>query len=507
MSRLPLHLLCGLLTVVGAGVFVYKVAALGFPVAPESETQVWTVQARFSIDAGRQPVKAVLQVPSGRPGYAILDENFVSRGYGLSLDEKNDHRSARWAIRQAAGRQTLYYRAVVYADPGRRLTAPPPPPDPPELGEPFQTALESVLAEARRESADVPTLAAALVARLAHGGEDDEPVRLLLAGGGSVGRRAALVVELLAAGGVPARVAYGLELEQRRRSARFRPWLEVWDEGRWLAFDPETGSEGWPEQTLVWWRGDAPLIQVQGARNPEVEVSVQSDTVAAMEVAERRAELRSSRLVEFSLFGLPIQTQAVYAVMLLIPVGALLMVVLRNLVGIKTFGTFMPILVALSFRETRLVWGLVLFTVVVAIGLGLRFTLERLRLLLVPRLAAVLTIVVLLMAAISVLSHRLGLETGLSVALFPLVILTMAIERLSIVWEERGAAEAVQEGLGSLLVAAVCYLVMSLDLVEHLVFTFPELLLVVLAATLLLGRYRGFRLLELTRFKTLAEGG
>ena len=257
-------------------------------------------------------------------------------------------------------------------------------------------------------------------------------------------------------------------------------------------------------KAVVWWRGQRPLIQVQGAVNPEVQISVQSDAVAAMEIAERRAELRDSRLVEFSLFGLPIQTQAVYGVMLLIPIGALLMVLLRNVVGIKTFGTFTPILVALAFRETRLLWGLVLFTLVVSLGLGLRFYLERLRLLLVPRLAAVLTLVVLLMAAISVLSHRLGLETGLSVALFPLIILTMAIERLSIVWEERGAVEAMQEGLGSLLVAALSYLVMSLDAVEHLVFIFPELLLVLLAAILLLGRYRGFRLLELVRFRALS---
>jgi hypothetical protein len=81
----------------------------------------------------------------------------------------------------------------------------------------------------------------------------------------------------------------------------------------------------------------------------------------------------------------------------------------------------------------------------------------------------------------------------------------MAIERLSIVWEERGGSEAVQEGLGSLFVAAVSYLVMSLDVVEHLVFIFPELLLVLLAATLLLGRYRGFRLFELMRFRALSR--
>ncbi len=111
------------------------------------------------------------------------------------------------------------------------------------------------------------------------------------------------------------------------------------------------------------------------------------------------------------------------------------------------------------------------------------------------------------MGLISVISHKLGLERGLSVALFPMVILTMTIERMSIVWEERGAAEAIQEGLGSLATAVLAYLVMTNDYVTHMVFVFPELLLVLLGGTLLLGRYSGYRLLELRRFKVLADRG
>jgi len=126
--------------------------------------------------------------------------------------------------------------------------------------------------------------------------------------------------------------------------------------------------------------------------------------------------------------------------------------------------------------------------------------------LVVPRLASVLIVVVLLMALLSILTHKLGLERGLSVALFPMVIITMTIERMSIVWEERGASEALQQGLGSLLVAALAHLVMTIKLVEHLTFVFPELLLVLLAGTLLLGRYYGYRLLELRRFKELVKG-
>ena len=114
-------------------------------------------------------------------------------------------------------------------------------------------------------------------------------------------------------------------------------------------------------------------------------------------------------------------------------------------------------------------------------------------------------VVIGLMAFLSVLTSKLGLERGLSVALFPMVILTMTIERMSIVWDELGAFETIKQGIGSIIAAVIAYLIMSISYVEHLLFVFPELLLLLLAATLMLGRYSGFRLMELHRFKALIE--
>jgi hypothetical protein len=88
-----------------------------------------------------------------------------------------------------------------------------------------------------------------------------------------------------------------------------------------------------------------------------------------------------------------------------------------------------------------------------------------------------------------------------------MVILTMTIERMSIVWEELGALATLQQGVWSLIAAVLAYAVMTVSYIEHLVFVFPELLLILLAGMLLLGRYSGFRLLELPRFKTLAKIG
>ena len=224
-----------------------------------------------------------------------------------------------------------------------------------------------------------------------------------------------------------------------------------------------------------------------------------------MATAERRLEVQDANLVRYSLLSLPLQAQQTYRILLMVPVGAFIMLLLRNLVGLKTFGTFMPVLVALAFRDTGLTAGVALFVLVVGAGLLARFYLERLRLLLVPRLTAILILVVLLMAAVSVFSNRLGLEVGLSVALFPMVIMAMTIERMSVAWDERGGANAVREGVGTLMVAALAYLVMSWPWLERFVFVFPEFLLLLLAGCLLLGRYSGYRLTELYRFRALAR--
>jgi hypothetical protein len=246
-----------------------------------------------------------------------------------------------------------------------------------------------------------------------------------------------------------------------------------------------------------------PLVQSKGAERLEVLLSVSRSEEAAIQSAMEWSRIKKPFVWDYSLFSLPLQSQAVYHVILIVPVGVFLMVILRNVIGLKTFGTFMPVLIALSFRETQLLWGVFLFTSIVALGLSIRLYLEQLKLLVVPRLAAILIVVIFLMAIFSILTHKLGMERGLSVALFPMVIITMTIERMSVVWDELGAYETLKLGLGSLIASVIAYLVMSIKYIEYLMFVFPELLLVILSITLLLGRYTGYRLLELQRFKSL----
>jgi len=51
----------------------------------------------------------------------------------------------------------------------------------------------------------------------------------------------------------------------------------------------------------------------------------------------------------------------------------------------------------------------------------------------------------------------------------------------------------------------LAYLTMSVPVVEHLTFNFPELLISLLGVILLIGKYTGYRLSELYRFRDMAK--
>lgn len=165
----------------------------------------------------------------------------------------------------------------------------------------------------------------------------------------------------------------------------------------------------------------------------------------------------------------------------------------------------MPVLIAMAFIQTSLGLGLINFVAIVAIGLMLRSYLSALNLLLVSRIATIIVIVIFIIGLMSLVGYKLGFNTGMTVAFFPIIILAWTIERMSILWEEEGARQVLIRGGGSLIVAVMAYLGMQSSWVGYLSFNFPELNLVVVALIMLLGRYTGYRLLELRRFQAMDQ--
>ena len=141
---------------------------------------VWTVEVTVSFEASPGPIKANLYIPGLTPGFAILEENFVSRGFGFTPNYVSGGRQVQWARRRARGLQTLYYRAVIYKDPAQIETDTTPPfPPKPRLGEPFNTAMEVLIEDVGAKSADAESFTEELLKRLGQP-DVDQNVELLL---------------------------------------------------------------------------------------------------------------------------------------------------------------------------------------------------------------------------------------------------------------------------------------------------------------------------------------
>jgi hypothetical protein len=185
---------------------------------------------------------------------------------------------------------------------------------------------------------------------------------------------------------------------------------------------------------------------------------------------------------------------------LVLPLIAFFLLIMRNVIGLETFGFFAPMLLAQAFLTTGLGWGLLIFGNIIGIGGGLRLLLQRLRLHLVARVAILIAVVAVSMAGLTVIGARLGIGAFLHVGIFPMVILANMIENFTNTQMERGTPEALRLTLNTFLVALVSYLFIENTDMRPWVLAFPELLAVVVGVVLLIGCWRGMRLVESVRF-------
>lgn len=509
MRKRHIYLLVLILCGIGFGLVYLKTTRLGLPLKPGQTGYIWTAEARVEFTGTRRAATVELQLPADPLGYIILDEFFIARNYGLNEQNSGRMRMAEWSIRRAQGPQQLYYQVELTQAPPQTNENPvrekaPTPPEKPDYPDALEQVVEGMLTDVRSESSNIFTFVSQLLVRLNNSTSDSDIKSITQGITPGTEEWVQRIRYILAGAKISTRMVRGLSLEEGKINESLAPWLEVHNGDRWEGFNPLSGDKGYPANFLRWSVGDDPILDVNNGRNVHLSFAVSQRPQTQTTIALESAKAMHSALTSWSLHKLPMNTQYTYRVLIMIPLGAMVVLFLRIIVGVPTFGTFMPVLIALAFRETGLIWGVCLFTGIVGAGLLFRFYLNHLHLLLVARLSAVLTLVVVMMLIISLLSNKLGLIQGFSIALFPVVILTMVIERMSIKWDESGSVEAFKSGFGSLVVAILGYLLMNNDLAQHLMFVFPELLLVALAIAILFGSYTGYRLSELFRFRDLA---
>lgn len=494
-SRLPFYFAIFLLMAAGIALAIFRHIELGIPWLAGEQRPVWMVEARIDFQAQDEPVMVNLNIPDAPPGFRLLSEQAASPGYGFSIIEESGNRRGEWTIRNATGQQTLYFKAQLVPDEGARPDSPKRPPRPEAIfwEEPQATAVREILQQAAARSSSPESFTRELI-KLMQSADPDQNTTLLMSGRNDI----ELLTRMLNHANIPARVADGLKLEDARRRQALKPFLQIYNGEEWLTFNPTTGEQGLPEDVVLWRQDATSLLDLAGGTNSQISFSMLRQTVPALQLS--RMESNTKGLGLFSLYQLPIEEQSMFRMLLLLPLGAFVVAFMRIVIGVKTSGTFMPVLIAVAFVQTSLVPGLIAFVSVVALGLLMRGYLSSLNLLLVSRISALIILVIFITTGISIVGYQMGFSAGMTVTFFPMVILAWTIERMSILWEEEGAHEVFIQGTGSLFVAICAYLAMSAPLAKHITFNFPELHLTLLGIILLLGQYTGYKLTELRRF-------
>lgn len=478
---------------------IYKVIVLRYSLTREPSSPLWRVCFQMQFKGEGEKAKIGLLLPQSSLRQRIYDERIKRNGFQFHIKEveSGDNRRGWWEKKRLKGNGVLGYEFSVKVKEFVNLKEG----DAEEREEWLKSAKEKVKGITVRN----------LAQQITEGIRDEEEKADALYRyvkdniKGFSKEKARLLCALLQTIGIPSRIVGGLILEEGiKKNIHF--WVEVLLKNSWLPFCPFNGyAKEIPASYLVLYRGDLPLIKKKGIKNLEYLIMAQREKRKQIEFISRLEKEDVSGNRWWSLSSLPLQAQRQVRLLLVIPLGALVVAIFRNIVGINTFGTFTPILMALAFRETKLFWGGLLFFFVIAIGCSVRNILDRLKLLFIPRLSIILTLIIAVMIILISVGYHTGFEVLSFISLFPIVIITMVIERFSITQMETGTKASFLLSLGTVIVACAGYLVISSEIVQLTMFFFPELLLAIFGILILIGRYTGLRLTELWRFRPLKK--
>ena len=376
MVRLQIVFVVLAMVAIAASIFAYKVFSLGFPLTPDTDQSEYYVEARVQFTGGRGPLSVKAATPESASQFVVLETDTLASGFGVLEQSGDEGESMLFEQRSAPGPQTVFYRVRGYRIDSTNVSrsgASRPRVVSPYSGDlreralradptPFLVALDEIIQLAESRSADEANFIRNLALILAD--TRDERVETLVEDADTELREPERrLATVLRAAGIPARRVVGLPVRGDARSVTPRQIVEVYFDDQWQRVSPRDGQVRDDDVFVPLVYGDAPLVSGEGTRGePEISFSVRSVVNDRLEHALWTSRQEAPFLSWTSLFSLPSDSQLVFRALFLVPIGALVIAFLRQVVGVSTFGTFMPVLIALSFREIGLLNGILLFT-------------------------------------------------------------------------------------------------------------------------------------------------
>ncbi len=185
--------------------------------------------------------------------------------------------------------------------------------------------------------------------------------------------------------------------------------------------------------------------------------------------------------------------------------AATVIAVLRNAVGVRSFGVFGPAIIALGLVETGLLQGLFIYVDVFLVAMLASLSLQNLGMTSSYRVAVVITVTAVTITVLELvgeLFHAHGLEVGI---FFPVVITAWLADRYILQVKELDWLEPSQRLAGTFIAVIVAYLIIIYEPLVRFVALNPETWGLIILVNVLLARRAGFRLSERLRFRPVKD--
>lgn len=307
--------------------------------------------------------------------------------------------------------------------------------------------------------------------------------------------------------GFPTRVVRGLIIGNGNNLTE-TSWAETRLGGSWVPFCPASGLFARTGGRLIpFCRGDVPIVETDPPAQTRIRFEADRTFAVRGKLIEGTGKAGRNWLGIWGALEESGVSVDILCIVLMLPFGAFVSVLLRNVLGLRTFGFFLPTLIAVAAMRAGLTWAIAGLLFVIGVVFLFRLVANPLRVLHYPRLAAALTTTVVAVMGLAAMGAMTGNLRLAHVTYLPVVVLTIATEQFSRIMDEEGSLEVVKV-IGMTIVAiGLSYLVMSNYALQRIVLTFPEIFLMLIFLDIVIGCWTGMRLSEFLRFRPLSPTG
>lgn len=518
----PYRILIAGLFILPAALIFYKVQVLDYSFESILPTTIYDLQISVQLESFGDPVSVTTFLPEVDARQIVNSETTDAGIFETAFDRDGSGRKVTWSHPALKGKQQIVWRskvrceAIDYDIDSTMFIPDNYPPYVLEFLKPsiyIQSTHPSII-EKVRELANEEFRLKRILQRFFHevytlkpmpfSGTTDALTALRL-GEASCNGKSRLFVALCRSKGIPARLVGGLILDNGSKRTSHQ-WAEVYINGMWVPMDGLNNHFARiPANYMRFYTGDEALFTHTANIGFDYLFTIRKGLESNPELA---SELKGSVLNSYSMWqafervGISL---SLLKVILLLPLGAMIVAIARNVIGLKTFGVFLPALIAVAVTGTGLLWGLASFVMVIVVVSLMHFPLERMGLLYTPKLVIMLVTVVVSFLLLSIIGIAFDYTELAYVAMFPVVVITITAERFARQIMEDGYMKALGVTIQTLIVVVIAYFSMSSRTMEAIFLAYPELFLCIIGCMIILGRWVGLRILEYKRFKWIAR--